>query len=355
MERQETVEIDGGMLEAGGQVLRTTLALSAISGKPVHIKNIRASRPKPGLRPQHLAAVKTIASICNAELYNATIGSAELFFAAKKISATNLNVNIGTAGSVSLLLSQILPVSLLQEIKLHVSGGTNVPFSPPMEFLRKVLFPQLHKMGARLEAHVNRFGYFPKGNGSVSFSSKPARLPLKPIAITNFGKLEFVRIFSHCASLPKSVALNQVIAAKQELRRLNTEVEERVECRENAATIGSGITVFARTNSGVILSGSALGAKGKPAEMVGKEAAKNLLNELRPRQPCDSHLADQLIPFMALAQGKSEIHCTKLTKHCVTNIAVVEKFLPAKFSVEGKVEEPAKISVEGIAFSAKGN
>lgn len=345
------IEIDGGMLLGGGQILRTSLALSALTGNELHIKNIRSGRPKPGLRPQHLASAKTIASICNAELKEALLGSTELFFNPQNVSKTNLNVGIGTAGSISLLLSQILPVSLLEETRLHVSGGTNVPFSPPMEFLQRVLFPVLHKMGARPEASVSKLGYFPKGNGTVSFSSKPARLPLKPISLTEFGSLEFVRIFSHCASLPKRVAESQAIAARHALRILNTEFEEKIDCRENVETIGSGITLFAHTSSNVVLSGSALGRKGLPAEEVGKEAAKNLLKELNAGQACDSHLSDQLIPFMAFASGRSEVHATALTKHCVTNIAVVEKFLPVKFSVEGSLGVPAKISVEGNAFS----
>jgi len=347
----ETVEIDGGMLEAGGQVIRTSLALSALTGKPLLIRNIRSSRPKAGLRPQHLAAAKAIASMCSAELKNAAIGSSQIFFKPSAVSETNLGVNIGSAGSISLLLSQVLPVSLLKETKLRVIGGTNVPFSPPMEFLQKSLFPVLHRMGARLEANVSSLGYFPKGNGAVSFSSRPARLPLKPVSLLEFGELEFVRAFSHCASLPKRVAENQAIAAKHALADLNVEFEEKIACRDNAATVGSGITLFACTSTGAVLSGSALGSKGLPAEEVGKEAAKNLLKELNAGQACDSHLADQLIPFMALAGGKSEICSSCLTSHCVTNIAVVEKFLPVHFSVQGSQGEPARISVEGACFS----
>ncbi len=348
----EAIEIDGSLGEGGGQVLRTSLALSALLRKPVQISNIRGNRPKPGLRPQHLASVKAIASICNAELQGAEPGSTKLFFNPKKVSATNLNVNIGTAGSISLLLSQILPVSLLCDIKLHVTGGTNVPFSPPMEFLKEELFPTLHKMGAKFDAKLNRRGYFPKGNGLVSFSSKPASFPLKPVALSNLGRIRFVSLYSHCASLPRQVALNQAIAARHQLQSLKTEFDERIDCREKAETIGSGITLFARTSSGLVLSGSALGAKGKPAETVGREAAQSLLEELSAKKACDSHLADQLIPFMALAKGRSEIHAAKLAKHCITNIAIVEKFLPVKFSVEGKEGSHATISVEGIAFKA---
>jgi len=351
--KENAVEIDGSLLEGGGQVLRTSLALSAISGKQVLIKNIRAARPKPGLQPQHLAGVKAIAAICNAVVEGAKPGSAMLSFRPKNVVPSNLIANIGTAGSISLLLSQVLLPSLLQKTALRVVGGTNVPFSPPIEFLQEELFPALKKMGAGFGLSLNRRGYFPKGNGVVSFASKPAKFPLKPIKLAEFGEIAFAKIFSHCSSLPKSVAENQAVSLKNALSCLGIDFEEHIECAENSQSIGSGITVFARTTSGGVLSGSALGAKGIPAEKVGKEAAENLLKELSGRQPCDSHLADQLIPFMALAKGKSEINVSMLSNHCITNIAVVEKFFPVHFSVEGELGNPAKVSVEGIGFQAK--
>jgi len=353
MDKSKVIEVDGRLLEGGGQILRTSLALSALTGKPLQIKNIRASRPKPGLRPQHLASVETIASISTAELRGAFLGSKELSFAPKQISSANLNVNIGTAGSISLLLQQALPAALPRAVKIHVSGGTNVPFSPPMEFLQYVLFPSLRKMRAKFEAKIVRRGYFPKGNGSASFSSKPAKLPLKPITLTNFGEIEFVKIFSHCASLPKKVAENQASSARHALQKLGLEFEGKPECMDRASTTGSGITLLAYSTTGAVLSGSALGKKELPAEHVGREAAEKLMRELTPQKPCDSYLADQLIPFMALAKGKSEIHTGFLTRHCQTNISIVEKFLPAKFEVRGRLGKPAEISVEGVSFSGK--
>lgn len=345
------IEVDGSLGEGGGQILRTGLALSALTGKLLHVKNIRGSRPKPGLRPQHLASTKTMASICEAELKGAVPNSRELSFAPKRVKASNLKVNIGTAGSVTLLLQQVLPSALLQETRLLVSGGTNVPFSPPAEFLEHALFPVLNRAGARLGLKLIRRGYYPKGNGAVSFYSRPARLPLKPICLTGSPKPKSVTVFSHCASLPKRVAENQASSAKHALRELNLEFEEFIECRESSSTIGSGITLLAFSEDGFVLSGSALGRKGVPAEHVGREAAERLLEEISQGMPCGSHLADQLIPFMALAKGNSEIHTARLTGHCLTNISIAEKFLPASFRVDGAPGGPAKISVEGTAFT----
>ncbi|MBN2066980.1 MAG: RNA 3'-terminal phosphate cyclase [Candidatus Diapherotrites archaeon] len=347
----DAIEIDGSMMEGGGQTIRTALALSALARKPVKITKARASRPKPGLKPQHLAAAETLAEICSAGLRGAKPNSTELEFSPNEIKPANLNVRIGTAGSISLLLQQVLPVSLLQEIKLRIVGGTNVAWAPPVEFLQAALFPVLRKSGARLDLKVRKRGFFPKGQGVVHFSSKPAKLPLKPISLTELGGLESIEIVSSSASLPKDVSRNQAVAARHALQHLNLDFIEKIESSEHLATIGSAISVFARFSKGAVLSGSALGMKGKPAEQVGKEAAQALLAELEAKQPCDSHLADQLIPFMALAKGKSEIRATKLTQHCLTNIAVTEKFLPVKFSVRGSLGEPAEISVEGHAFS----
>jgi RNA 3'-phosphate cyclase len=347
------IEIDGSLGEGGGQILRTSLALSAVTGRSTTIVNIRSQRPSPGLRPQHLAAVKTIASACNAKLSGAKVGSTKLSFEPGLPEKTNLNVSIGTAGSIPLLISQVLPLSLLQEMTLHVHGGTNVPFSPPAEFLKACLFPVLRRAGAKLELNISRRGYYPKGQGLVSFSSRPACLPLKPISLKKQGALQLVKIFSHCSSLPRKVALNQAAAARHELKGLGVEFEEAVECREKSEAIGSGITLFACFSSGAVLSGSALGEKGKPAEMVGREAAQALAKEVASKKACDSHLADQLIPFMALAKGESVIEATRLSSHCQTNIGITERFLPARFKVDGEIGKPAKISVSGTGFSGK--
>ncbi|MCX6799111.1 MAG: RNA 3'-terminal phosphate cyclase [Candidatus Diapherotrites archaeon] len=347
------IEIDGSQGEGGGQVLRTALSLSALTQQPVKVFNIRAGRERPGLQPQHLAGVKTLAEICGAEIKGALPRSATVEFFPKQAKPANFNVNTFTAGAVSLIVQQVLPVSLLQPVKLRIIGGTNVAFSPPMDFLRQSLFPALRKMGAKAEAEIIKRGFFPRGGGIVSFSSRRAKLPLQPIRIVELGELELIEIFSASASLPTAVAQNQASGAKHMLRHFGVEFKECLDCAEKSSSIGSSVSVFAHYGSGAVLSGSALGAKGKPAEQVGVEAGRLLLREIDAGLPCGSHLADQLIPFMALAEGKSEIRCTALTRHCLTNIAVVEKFLPVKFSVEGAEGKPAKISVEGAAFAGQ--
>lgn len=347
------IEIDGSFGESGGQIIRTAFALSALLRKPVTVSNIRAGRPKPGLRAQHLTALQTLAQICNAEVSGAKMHSEKVSFIPKTLSEQHLSVNIGSAGSISLLLCQLLPVALIEKISLRVIGGTDVAFSPPINFLSYVLFPKLKEMNARFQLEVLQRGYFPKGNGRVFFQSFPSKLPLKPIQLTELGELQLIKCFSHCAGLPGEVALTQSAAAKKEIFSAIGEIdfEENISHSSGRTdTIGSGIDLFAVFSSGNILAGNFLGAKGLPAERVGVNAAKHLIQQIKLNAPCDFHLADQLIPFMALAKGESIIKITKLSQHTLTNIAITEKFLPVKFEVKGNLNEPAEVSVKGIAF-----
>jgi len=350
----ELIEIAGDYLEGGGQIVRTVVALSALLTKSVEITEIRKGRPKPGLKMQHIAAINCAKELCNAEVIGNKLHSEELIFKPKeKVKPSKFSVNISTAGSISLVLQTIMLPSLLIDLKLRIIGGTNVAWSPPIEFYQRLLFPFLKRMGARFGAKVSKRGYFPKGNGSVNFSSSKAKLPLKPIRLDNFLGAEEVAIFSHSSDLPKEVSLNQASAAKKLILEKFPDVAfpKTIEFKEQSNTIGSGITLIALDSEGNALSGSSLGRKGKPAAVVGKEAAEKLLSEISAGKAVDYHAADQLVPFMALAKGQSTIHCSKLTKHCLTNIAVCEKLLGVKFEVKGVLEKPAEISVEGIGFT----
>ncbi|MFH1225053.1 MAG: RNA 3'-terminal phosphate cyclase [Candidatus Diapherotrites archaeon] len=349
----EALEIDASH---GGQVLRTAIGLSALTGVPVSLKNIRSSRPKPGLKKQHVAAITAVVSICGARTMGVFEGSKEIKFSPREImQKQTLATNIGSAGSVALVIQSASLPALACELKISATGGTDVAFSPPMNYLANALFPALKCTRARFSAETLMHGYFPKGRGRVLFRSKPAALPLKPLRILELGELQEIKAFSHSASLPSDVSRNQLSAAKNALANAGIDAPfgGHAESRERADTIGSGIDLFAIFSSGAVIGANALGEKGKPATRVGEEAAQNLLRELSAQRPVDSHLADQLIPYMALAKGKSEISCTSLTEHTLTNISVCEKMLGVKFEVRGSQGEPAEISVTGAGFSTK--
>jgi RNA 3'-terminal phosphate cyclase (GTP) len=341
------IEIDAS---AGGQVFRTALGLSSVLKKPVRIKKIRLLKPNPGLRAQHLTVLKTMKAVCNAKIKGGFLDSTEVEFLPEHPMPCSLNVNIGTAGSISLLIQACLFPALFSKISLKITGGTDVKWSPPFNFMKEELFPTLKKTGACFEAELLSRGYFPKGNGRVLFSSSGSKFPLKPVSLTSFSQIRLIKLFSHCSRLPKEVVLNQASAAKKALEGLNVEIAEKTSVSQNSS-IGSGIELFAFDSNNAIIGANALGEKGKPATLVGKQAAQNLLQELLPKNAVDSHLADQLVPFMALAKGKSTIHCSKITTHLLDIISLTESFIECNFDVEGKKGSAGKISVQGIGFS----
>ncbi len=343
----EPIVLDGAK---GGQVLRTGIGLSCLTQKPVKLVNIRSSREKQGLQPQHLTCVRTLGQLCGASIEGAWLNSSQVLFVSKKVKPLQLVVNIGTAGSISLLVQAGLFPGLVEKTKLRVMGGTNVPFAPPIEFFSSVLFPSLKTMGARFELETSVRGYFPKGKGVVSFASSPARFPLKPVQLLERGKSESVKLVSHCSSLPRDVCLRQVSAAKKALSSLAVDFVEEISVRENGYSKGSGLSLFLRFSSGAVLSSSALGAPNKTAEAVGTEAAQKLLKQVNQTGSCDSFLADQLVPFLALAKGKSRLSVTCLDEHVFSNIEVCEKLLDCRFEVSGKVGESGEIACQGSAF-----
>lgn len=351
----EIIEINAGKGEGGGQIIRTALALASLTGKEVKLKNIRAKRPKAGLQAQHLTAIKTLKSITKAKVSGLHLGSSFLYFKPKTILDSNLNINIGTAGSISLLLQQLLPVSLKAKLSIRVIGGTHVSFAPSINFVQELLLPSLEKMGANNSIKLLSFGFYPKGQGRVLFESEKAKLPFKPINITEKKDLQLIKCFSYSSALPHEVSVNQAKAAEKYLKENFTQnfefIEEIKSFPARKETIGSSIDLFALYSNKILLSSNALGQKGVPATTIGINAAKLLIEQLKSNAACDFHLTDQLIPFMALAKGTSIIKTTKLTQHCLTNIQITEKFLPVKFEVFGALNNEAIIQVKGCSFN----
>lgn len=339
------IEIDAS---AGGQVLRTAIGLSTLLGKEVTVSNIRKNRPKPGLFPQHFAGIKAMGALCGASIQGAFTGSAKVVFSPKEFKSTHLNVNIGTAGSAMLLLQEVLPACFLDETRLRISGGTDVPFAPSFNYFREVFLHTLSRFNAKAELDLLCHGFYPKGGGAVSFKSHKIK-KLKPINILSCGKLSVIKIFSQSSQLPSSIAKAQVVSARKKLEYLDVEFMEQIDAAQNAGTIGSSIDLVACFDNGHCIGANSLGKKGKRAEIVGTEAAQKLLHELNSDAPVDSHMSDQLLPFMALAKGHSAILCANETEHAKSNICVLEKMLEVKFVKEQK-GNLLEISVQGAGF-----
>jgi len=337
----EWVEIDGSHGEGGGQVLRTAVALSAITGRAVRITKIRAGRPNPGLRPQHLHGILALKELSGARVKGAEVGSAELEFVPGEMRTRRIRVPIKTAGSITLVLQALLPAMAFVGGSFEISGGTDVPWSPPVDYLRHVALFALKKMGINGEIKVKRRGHYPRGGGLVVGSVEPWE-ERKPLVALKWAKIERFAGISHATNLPAHVAERQAKAAEERLRAsysAPTKIEREV---SRSLGPGSGIVVWAETE-GLRLGGDALGKRGKPAEKVGREAADELLNALKSRAAVDGFLGDQLIPFLAFAGG--EIGVAEITNHLITNVWVVERFLGKVFEVEGEVGEPGVVRV----------
>ncbi|WP_258083095.1 RNA 3'-terminal phosphate cyclase [Thermococcus thermotolerans] len=336
------VEIDGSYGEGGGQILRTAVALSVITGKPVKIIRIRANRPNPGLRPQHLHGILALKELSNARVKGARVGSTVLEFVPGEARPKHVRVPIKTAGSVTLVLQALLPAMAFTGGSFEITGGTDVPWSPPVDYLKNVTLYALGKMGIGAEIEVKRRGHYPKGGGLVVGRVEPweGRKPLKAL---EWCRIERFAGISHATNLPAHVAERQAKAARERLEELySVPVEIETEVSRSLGP-GSGIVVWAETDS-LRLGGDALGKRGKPAEVVGREAADELIEQLTLRKAVDKFLADQLIPFLAFAGG--EIGVTEITSHLITNVWVVEQFLGRIFEVEGEIGGPGVVRVE---------
>lgn len=319
------MKLDGSYGEGGGQILRTAIALSAITGESVEISNIRKMRPKPGLAAQHVKAVECVASICNAKVKGCSIGSTVLSFSPGEIKGGEYRIDIGTAGSITLLLQCLMPVALHapDAIRIKISGGTDVSWSPSIDYLRFVTLHALSKMGCNCHIKLIRRGYYPRGGGCVEAIIHPSTL--KPVSF-EMRQSNTIQGISHSSNLPAHVVERQANSAKETLQQQGYDANIQLEMNNYPST-GSGITLWCDN-----MGGSALGKPGVRAEKVGKEAAEALLHELNSGAGVDVHLADQLVPYIAIAKGSFTTRM--ITSHTKTNIWVSEQFLDVKFKIE---------------------
>jgi len=323
-QERKMIEIDGSFGEGGGQIVRTAVSLSALTGKEVRIARIRQGRPKPGLAAQHANAIRTLAGICDASVKGAMPGSSEVVFSPKSIRAGSYLAEIGTAGSVTLLMQCLLPALLRADgpVSLRVIGGTDVKWAPSIDYFRNVFLPALSLFGAEVGLGLVRRGYYPRGQGEVYLQVEPAGL--KAAHFEKSGS-DLVRGISHCSNLPVHVAGRQADSALKRLQEAGYEAEIAREVGGLPST-GSGITLWAGWKGG-----SCLGERGLPAEKVGRRAADEIIEEMKSPGAVDVHLADQLIPYLALAGGSYSVR--EITLHTKTNIWTAAHFLDRKVEI----------------------
>jgi RNA 3'-terminal phosphate cyclase (ATP) len=342
-----TTVIDASHGEGGGQVLRTALSLSVARGRPVTLRQIRARRPRPGLQPQHLTVVRALAAISDALVSGDALDSTEVTFVPRTLRGGSYDFDIGairgSAGSVSLLFQALLlPLSLAAEpSRLRLRGGTHVPWSPPVPYLTDVYLPALRHVGVRADLTLRRWGWYPAGGGEVDVSVTPGQT-WQPVHWARPAGPPTLEGISAVSRLPRSIAERQRARALDRLAAAGLSATLRIEEDRTARGPGTLAMLTARGES-AHAGFSALGRRGVRAETIADEAVAPLLAYLETGAAVDDHLADQLIAFLALADGPSTFTCPALSSHLRTVAWVVERMLPVHVILdEGR---PARVEV----------
>jgi RNA 3'-terminal phosphate cyclase (ATP) len=342
------IRIDGRYGEGGGQILRTSLALASLLRKPLEMHHIRGGRKKPGLRPQHLMAAKSMAAITGGKVKGDEPGSMHLSFEPAQINPGRYSFDVGTAGSTSLVLQTMLPALLFGKgaSRVLIKGGTHVPWSPCFHYLRGVFAPAVERMGNVLNLDMERWGWYPKGGGKIRAGISPLSRLLSTER-TQRGELKAIRVLSAVSNLPSSIGERQ---RDQVIRRFHRHGFKTPQVEiEKVPSQGAGTLVFLMcTFEGGTAGFSSLGQKGKRAEKVADDSCSAFFQFLASDAAVDQHLADQLVLYMALAKGRSSIVTERITTHLKTNMWVVEQFLPVRFSAD---EITGMVSVDGVGFS----
>ena len=324
------IVIDGSQGEGGGQILRTSLALSLVSGQPFRIENIRAGRKNPGLMRQHLAAVEAAAAVGQARVEGAEIGSRRLVFHPAGIQAGSYRFSVGTAGSCTLVLQTVLPALLTagSPSQLVLEGGTHNPFAPPFDFLSRSFLPLMKQMGPKIVAELQRPGFYPAGGGSFTVSIDPVP-ELQRLDLRERGAVLKRSARAVVAGLPRHIA-------ERELNVVRERLGWGADCctvEETAADRGPGnILMIEIASEKVVEIFSAFGERGVPAEQVAEKAVRETEQYLGSGVPVGHHLADQLLLPLALAGGGS-LRTLAPSRHLTTNAEVIRKFLPVEIAM----------------------
>lgn len=353
------LELDGAYGEGGGQVLRTALTLAVLTQQPLHLYNIRAGRPSPGLAPQHLTTVLAAAKLCQAEVEGARLGSTELWFTpttTPQAGAYMFDVSQvargGSAGSVTLIFQTVLLplVYAAGPSQVTLKGGTHVPWSPSYDYIVHVFLPTLGRMGVRATCHLDAWGMYPAGGGQMRVEIDP--LPpgengsqtLTPLTLLERGPLRRVGGQGVALNLPADIAQRLANRANNVLRSRGVQAE-MMPRRVGGPGIGAGIFLVAEykhTAAGF----AALGAKGKPADQVADEACDDLLAHHTTGAAVDPHLADQLLLPMALAAGPSAFQTSQVTQHLLTNAYMIQQFLAVNIDIHGQEGQAGQVTVK---------
>lgn len=335
------LKIDGSMGEGGGQILRSALALSAITQRPIKIDKIRANRDKPGLARQHLCALRAIGEICGAKIKGDALRSQSIEFSPGPVRSGDYEFAVGTAGSTALVYQTVLWPLLLsgsEPSQVRIQGGTHNHRAPSFEFLARSFVPQIQAMGAKTQVYLERHGFYPAGGGCINAILEPSSI--QEATLLSKGDLRETQIRVFSSNLPEGIA-------RRELRAVLQHIDWQPKCAASQVVEsdgpGNAVVLQANFERSCVVS-TAIGRRGVRAEQVGQEAAAAMRPNLDEDVGVDEHLADQLLLPLALGCG-GEFTTSKLTEHTRSNAALIEAFLPVEIHLEAISAQCARVRV----------
>jgi RNA 3'-terminal phosphate cyclase (ATP) len=340
------IQIDGSTLSGSGTLLRYAVALATIKREPLHIVRIRSKRPKPGLRPQHLLAVKACCALSSGHVQGGEVGSQEIVYApGNRLTGGNFDFDIGTAGSATMLAFTLIPTALFAErpSRFSIIGGLFQDFAPSFFHMQKVLVPLVKEMGADVELKMDRPGYVPQGGGRLTMEVRPLTRPLKPLHMLKRGavkKIHGIALASHLVE--QSVSRRMAERSRGILRGRGYQSEIRTLEDNTAAQKGAALVLWTRSDTGCLLGADQAGKPRRRSESMADFVARSLLEDLDSGACTDRHLADQLILFAGLADGAMEYTIPKVTDHVRSNLWLVETILGVRTELKGM-----RVSIEG--------
>lgn len=326
------IEIDGAHGEGGGQILRTSMALSAVLREPVRVVNIRAGRPRPGLSAQHVTSIEAVAQLCDAKADGLHVGAEQVEFRPGVLTGGDFSFDVGTAGSVSLVLQTcLLPAAMSKgPVRMTIRGGTDTRWAPPIDFMRLVHAPVIKRMGISCDIELPSRGFYPEGGGEVVATVYTCPR-VEPAVLRDRGHLVRIHGIACTQNLPEHVMSRMRHAALKTMVG-HGPVKIESDARSGRST-GAGLVLAAEFEQ-TVLGESALGEKGVRAETLGERCAEDLLETIGSGATVDEHMLDQVLLYMAVADGRSEVLAEEMTGHAETNMWVIEQFMGRRFKVE---------------------
>jgi len=335
------LKINGEFGEGGGQIIRSAIALSCITKQPIHIENIRKNRKVSGLKPQHLTAIKILKKISNAKVVGDEIGSTELKFIPGQVENSKLFEDVGTAGSISLILQVLIPIVSISQKKLEITikGGTDVQWSPTIDYTQHILKEAYSRMGIQFSLELKKRGYYPKGNGEINLEINPSKV--KPISLSKRKTIQ-AKIIATFSKIPSEEIENDIKKIKENLTKKNYVVDVETK-KQEALDSGASLLVYSIDENSIIGVDSLYDKKTQKFEL---DYSKFLENN-----SVDENLADMLVVPASLAKGKTTFQVKEITKHLETNLFVTSKITGCKYGV-GKLSNGFEVIIEGISYSS---